>query len=53
MPIGLVAQEQFVLSKDRTALAVHDVVAEAMLVSVGRSADRVRIKWPNDVLVVT
>ncbi|MBK9758636.1 MAG: biotin--[acetyl-CoA-carboxylase] ligase [Flavobacteriales bacterium] len=50
VPIGLVAQEQFVLSKI-AALAVHDVVAEAMLVSVGRSADRVRIKWPNDVLV--
>lgn len=50
LPIGLVAHKQFVLSKI-AALAVHDVVAEAMLVSVGRSADRVRIKWPNDVLV--
>jgi BirA family transcriptional regulator, biotin operon repressor / biotin---[acetyl-CoA-carboxylase] ligase len=50
LPEHLPAGEQFVLAKI-AALAVHDVVTDAMRVSVGRSADRVRIKWPNDVLI--
>jgi BirA family transcriptional regulator, biotin operon repressor / biotin---[acetyl-CoA-carboxylase] ligase len=50
LPEMLKATDQFVLGKI-AALAVHDVVAEAMRMSVGRTAERVRIKWPNDVLI--
>lgn len=48
-PEQLSAQEQFRLSK-LVALAVHDVVADRLR-AVGRNAEAVRIKWPNDVLV--
>ena len=47
---NLKASEQFVLAKI-AALAVYDVVANALTVAVDRSSDRVRIKWPNDILV--
>ncbi len=48
LPQHLPANEQFVLAKI-AALAVHDVVAEAMRMAVG--GEPVRIKWPNDILV--
>ncbi len=44
------AGEQFILAKI-ASLAVYDVVAGAMKMSVDRSQDDVRIKWPNDVLI--
>ncbi|MFT3886329.1 MAG: biotin--[acetyl-CoA-carboxylase] ligase [Flavobacteriales bacterium] len=49
LPDALPVAVHFAVSK-MAALAVHDVVAEA-LVAAGRSADAVRIKWPNDILV--
>lgn len=49
LPNGLKATDQFLLAKV-AALAVHDVVAEAMRMAIGRP-DRVRIKWPNDILI--
>jgi len=49
LPDGLKAPDQFLLAKV-AALAVHDVVAEAMRITVGKP-DRVRIKWPNDILI--
>lgn len=42
--------EQFILAKI-ASVAVHDVVAGAMRMAVDRASDKVRIKWPNDVLV--
>lgn len=50
MPERMKASEQFALAQV-AALAVHDVVTEAMRASVGRHQERVRIKWPNDVLI--
>ena len=49
-PDSLRAGDQFALSM-AAALAVHDVVADAMRVSVARGRESVRIKWPNDVLI--
>ena len=46
----LKATDQFSLAK-LAALAVHDVVSEAMKVAVDRGGERIRIKWPNDVLI--
>lgn len=42
--------DQFALSKV-AALAVHDVVADAMRYHVDGGTGRVRIKWPNDIMV--
>ncbi len=49
LPEALAAPQQFILAKV-AALAVHDVVADALR-QAGADASRVRIKWPNDVLV--
>lgn len=50
LPQALRASDQFALSV-ATALAVHDVVADAMRAAVSRDRESVRIKWPNDVLI--
>jgi BirA family biotin operon repressor/biotin-[acetyl-CoA-carboxylase] ligase len=49
-PDMLKATGQFVLSKV-AALALHDVVAEALRTSAGLGGGEVRIKWPNDILI--
>ncbi len=49
-PTDLKAAEQFVLAKV-SALAVRDVVEEALRVSAGLGVGPVRVKWPNDVLI--
>jgi BirA family biotin operon repressor/biotin-[acetyl-CoA-carboxylase] ligase len=49
-PESLKATSQFVLSKV-AALALHDVVAEALKASAGLGGGEVRIKWPNDILI--
>ncbi len=49
-PDWLYADGQFILAQ-AAALAVHDVVAEAMHTVVDGRNERVRIKWPNDVLI--
>ncbi len=49
IPEDFKAMDQFNLAK-AAALAVHDVVADALL-KTGRNADMVRVKWPNDVLI--
>ncbi len=49
LPESLPAMAQFAVAK-ASALAVHDVVAEALGLA-GRDSGEVRIKWPNDVLV--
>ncbi len=48
-PADLVVADQPALSK-AMALAVHDVVS-GVLAEAGRDPGRVRVKWPNDVLV--
>lgn len=50
VPKDLPAQDQFILAQI-AALAVHDVVADALRITVDGGASRVRIKWPNDVLI--
>jgi BirA family biotin operon repressor/biotin-[acetyl-CoA-carboxylase] ligase len=49
-PLWLSADRQFLLAQV-AALAVHDVVADAMRTAVDRRNEQVRIKWPNDVLI--
>jgi BirA family biotin operon repressor/biotin-[acetyl-CoA-carboxylase] ligase len=49
-PHWLNADRQFILAQ-AAALAVHDVVAEAMRTAVDKRGEQVRIKWPNDVLI--
>jgi BirA family biotin operon repressor/biotin-[acetyl-CoA-carboxylase] ligase len=49
-PDWLNADRQFILAQ-AAALAVHDVVAEAMRTAVDGRGEQVRIKWPNDVLI--
>lgn len=49
-PTWLRADRQFILAQ-AAALAVHDVVAEAMGTSVDGRGELVRVKWPNDVLI--
>ena len=49
IPEDFKAMDQFNLAK-AAALAVHDVVADALL-KTGRDPATVRIKWPNDVLI--
>ena len=48
-PENLQAADQFLLAK-AVALAVHGVVAR-YLTAAGKAPERVRIKWPNDILV--
>lgn len=49
LPKDLPLHRHFGVAK-MAALAVHDVVAEA-LAQAGGTADQVRIKWPNDILI--
>lgn len=49
-PTDLKAAGQFVISKV-AALALHDVVTEALRTSAGLGGGMVRIKWPNDILI--